>query len=57
MPEAPDIIASYFTLAGDTQLAFRGGDEVSPFDLLDRIEAAARAGYTGMGFLDTDLRV
>jgi len=51
----PDIIATFFTIAGDTQLEFVGGTEVSPFDLRERIEAAARRGFSGIGFGDKDL--
>jgi hypothetical protein len=38
-----DILASFFTLAGDTRLAVLGGTEVSPHDLRRRIEVAAPA--------------
>ena len=51
----PHVIASFFTIAGDTQLEFVGGTEVSPFDLRERIEVAARGGFSGIGFGDKDL--
>ena len=51
-----DIIASFFTLAGNTHLAALGGTEVSPHDLRRRIEVAGATGYTGFGFADRDLR-
>jgi sugar phosphate isomerase/epimerase len=51
-----DVIASFFTLAGDTRLAALGGTEISPHDLRRRIEVAGATGYTGFGFADRDLR-
>jgi hypothetical protein len=52
-----DVLASFFTLAGNTETRYRrGGSEISPFDLKDRIETAGRIGYTGMGFADNDLK-
>lgn len=50
---APDLYAAYWTLAGDVYPL--GPSEISPFAIEDRIEAAARAGYKGMGFLREDL--
>jgi sugar phosphate isomerase/epimerase len=50
-----ELLASYFTLAGDVY-AF-GPTEISPFPFRDRVEAAARAGYRGMGFIHADLLV
>jgi sugar phosphate isomerase/epimerase len=51
-----EIIASFFTLAGDTRLAFLGGTEVSPHDLRWRIEVAGATGYSGFAFAERDLR-
>jgi sugar phosphate isomerase/epimerase len=51
-----DIIASFFTLAGDTRLIVLGGTEISPHDLRRRIEVAGATGYTGFGFAERDLR-
>ncbi len=52
MTDSP-LLASYFTLAGDTvPLRDRGP---SPRDFRDRVEAAARAGFTGFGLFFTDL--
>jgi sugar phosphate isomerase/epimerase len=49
------VLASFYTLAGDTRLTFRGGTEISPHDLRTRIEVASRCGYTGIGLGDKDL--
>jgi sugar phosphate isomerase/epimerase len=48
-----ELIAGYWTLAGDTHPFAKS--EVSPFPLRDRIEAAASAGYKGIGLLHVDL--
>jgi len=45
------LTAAYWTLAGISL----EGDGVSRFSFRDRVEAAARAGYTGMGLWHTDL--
>jgi len=48
-----DLLASYWTIAGG---AFPHTDrEFSPFDFEDRVEAAAEAGFTGMGIWHADL--
>ena len=52
MSKTPDLIAAYWTLAGDV-LPFEG-DRPSPNSLKHRAEAAARAGYSGMGLGHTD---
>lgn len=49
-----DLLASYFTIAGNVHPAFN--DVPSPHDFRDRVEAAARAGYRGIGLFGTDLR-
>lgn len=49
----PDLLASYFTIAGDHPPSRATG--ISPHPLRDRIEAAARAGYRGFGFYASDL--
>src|SRR5687767_5606726 len=51
-----EILASFYTIAGDCALELLGGTEVSPFDLRERIEAAGEAGYRGIGLADKDLR-
>ena len=54
MDDQPRLIASYFTLAGNL-IPFAGPDP-SPWDLRNRAEAAARAGFVGMGIETNDLR-
>jgi sugar phosphate isomerase/epimerase len=47
------LLASYWTIAGG---AFPHTDrEYSPFDFKDRVEAVAKAGFTGMGLWHADL--
>lgn len=48
-----ELIASYWTVAGDCYAM--GPSEVSPKPLRERVEAAAEAGYTGMGLVHQDL--
>ena len=48
-----ELLASYWTLAGDCYAM--GPSEVATYPLRDRVEAAAWAGYTGMGFAHQDL--
>jgi sugar phosphate isomerase/epimerase len=48
-----ELIASYWTLAGDT---YNGAvSEVSPRPIEERLEAAASAGFAGVGLLHPDL--
>ena len=47
------LLAGYWTIAGKIE-SFIDNDR-SPFDFRDRAEAAARAGYTGMGLKHADL--
>ncbi len=48
-----ELLAAYWTLAGDT---YPGApSEISPFSLQARVEAAARVGWRGMGFVHADL--
>lgn len=48
-----DLLASYWTIAGDT---YPGApSEVSPFPLRERAEAAAAAGWRGMGLVHADI--
>jgi sugar phosphate isomerase/epimerase len=51
-----DLIASYWTIAG--KLNFSDGMDLdgSPIDFPLRVEAAARAGYSGLGLTHPDLR-
>lgn len=53
MQRPPKLLASYFTLAGDVMPL--AGDMASPLDLRERAEAAARAGYAGIGLYVDDL--
>jgi len=48
-----DLIASYWTIAGDVHP--HSEQEFSPFDFRDRVEAAARAGFTGIGLKEADV--
>ena len=52
--QPPDLIATYWTIAGDVYPMCP--DELSPFPFEDRVEAAALAGYRGAGFIHQDLR-
>ena len=48
-----ELLAAYWTLAGDT---YPGApSEISPFSLQERAQAAAKAGWKGMGFVHADL--
>ena len=47
----PDLMSLYWTTAG----VFPGRGEISRFDFMDRVQAAARAGFTGIGLWHTDL--
>src|SRR5271157_1632421 len=52
MKPLPELTVAYWTIAG----AFPGaGPEYSPFDFKDRVEAAARAGFSGLGIWHADL--
>jgi hypothetical protein len=48
---APELMTLYWTTAG----IYPGVAEVSRFDFRDRVEAAARAGFSGIGIWHTDL--
>ncbi|CDH26861.1 Xylose isomerase domain protein TIM barrel [Xenorhabdus bovienii str. kraussei Becker Underwood] len=49
----PELLASYWTIAGDIYPL--GPNEISPFSFADRIEAAANAGFKGVGLLHNDV--
>jgi sugar phosphate isomerase/epimerase len=49
----PDLLASYWTLAGPVEL--HTGREWSLFDVVDRVTAAANAGFRGFGLWHADL--
>lgn len=46
-----DLMNLFWTTAG----IFPGEGEISPFDFRDRVEAAAKSGFTGIGIWHTDL--
>jgi sugar phosphate isomerase/epimerase len=50
---SPELIASYWTLAGN--VAPFDGSQVSPHSFRERVAAAARAGYKGIGSNHADL--
>ena len=54
MPDQ-DLLATCWTTAGDA--APLRGDERSPLPLRERVEAAAAAGFRGIGLLHIDLVV
>lgn len=56
--EEVELLAAYWTLAGETEPIQPGGAagrEWSLFDIRDRCEAAARAGFRGISFWHADL--
>ena len=53
MTKNVDLLGSYWTLAGSAEP--HTDKEYSPFDFKDRVEAAARAGFKGVGIWHADL--
>ena len=53
MSAKKELLAAYWTLAGDVYPC--APIEISPFPLRDRCEAAARAGWSGVGLILDDL--
>src|SRR5258708_9358474 len=51
MTDHKDLMTLYWTTAG----VFPGVGEISSFDFKDRVQAAARAGFKGIGIWHTDL--
>jgi sugar phosphate isomerase/epimerase len=51
--DSVDLLASYWTLAGPVEL--HTGREWSHFDVVDRVTAAANAGFRGLGLWHADL--
>ena len=51
--DSVDLVASYWTLAGPVEL--HTGREWSLFDVVDRVTAAANAGFRGLGLWHADL--
>lgn len=54
-PHSPEFIATYWTHAGRVVPLGTAAEEASPHDFAARAEAAAAAGYCGMGFMHSDL--
>ncbi len=52
MKSQVDLLASYWTISGGLPHTDK---EYSPFDFRDRVESAARAGFTGFGIWHADL--
>lgn len=50
-----ELLASYWTLAGDVDPSGASGPDYSPFTFRERVEAISRVGFTGMGIWHTDL--
>jgi sugar phosphate isomerase/epimerase len=48
-----DLLASYWTIAGAVHP--HSEQEFSPFDFVDRVAAASKAGFTGIGLKEVDL--
>ncbi|HEX9660527.1 MAG TPA: hypothetical protein VGA18_09505, partial [Rhodothermales bacterium] len=44
-----ELLASYWTLAGDVDPTGAVGPDFSPFTFRERVEAIAKVGFTGMG--------
>ena len=53
--EVPKFIASYWTLAGDVVPLGTSDQEASSHSLAERVEVAAKAGYSGIGLMRSDL--
>jgi sugar phosphate isomerase/epimerase len=53
MKDRTELLAAYYTISGDVYPS--GPSEVSPFAFQHRVEAAAKAGYTGIGLVHADL--
>ena len=53
MSAKKELLAAYWTLAGDVYPC--APNEISPFPLRDRCEAASRAGWSGIGLILDDL--
>lgn len=50
-----ELLASYWTLAGDVDPTGVAGPDYSPFSFRERVEAISKVGFTGMGLWHTDL--
>lgn len=50
-----ELLASYWTLAGDVDPTGALGPDYSPFSFRERVEAISKVGFTGLGLWHTDL--
>lgn len=53
MPAPAELLISYFALSGDVYPL--GPSEISPFKLEERLAAAARSGFSGVGLQHSDI--
>lgn len=53
--QSPDLVATYWTIAGDVLPLSTPAQEASPIDFRTRVEAAQRAGFRGIGLMHSDL--
>ena len=53
--QSPDLVATYWTIAGDVLPLSSPAQEASPIDFRIRVEAAQRAGFRGIGLMHSDL--
>jgi len=54
MSRTTELVAAYWTIAGDVYPF--APNEISPFPFVHRVEAAAEAGYKGVGLIHADLQ-
>ncbi|TPM94726.1 sugar phosphate isomerase/epimerase family protein [Mesorhizobium sp. B2-1-3A] len=54
MTKSTELVAAYWTIAGDVYPF--APNEISPFPFAQRVEAAAKAGYKGVGLIHADLQ-
>jgi sugar phosphate isomerase/epimerase len=54
MSKPVELIAAYWTISGDVWPF--ADNEISPFPFAERVEAAARAGYKGVGLIHADMQ-
>lgn len=54
MSKPVELVAAYWTISGDVYPF--APDEISPFPFAERVEAAAKAGYKGVGLIHADMQ-
>jgi sugar phosphate isomerase/epimerase len=54
MSKPVELVAAYWTISGDVWPFAE--NEISPFPFAERVEAAAKAGYKGVGLIHADLQ-